>query len=83
MPSIDSTPEGRLVEASSMMSRGLGEAILLRTIMKNNPRIRERVLSTLRREIAAVGIRIDEAAWGHLVLANASELENSKAHVIE
>ena len=64
-------------------SVGLGEAVLLRTIMKNHPSIRDAVFRVLREQIARLGLTIDEESWQYLVVANTTELEHSLAHVIE
>lgn len=64
-------------------SAGLGEAILLRTIMKNHPAIRQAVFNVLREQIATLDLAIDEECWQHLVIASSTELEPSLMHVIE
>jgi hypothetical protein len=61
----------------------LGGAILLRTLMKNYPVLREEIVNTLRHKIAALGVSLPEETWRHLVVASALELEHSHSHVIE
>jgi hypothetical protein len=61
----------------------LGGAILLRTLMKNYPVLREEIVNVLREQIAACGVSLPEETWRYLVFASALELEHSHAHVIE
>jgi hypothetical protein len=83
MDALTKTPATASRHETLNVPIGLGEAILLRTIMKNHASIREAVLDTLKKQVVALGVVINENAWEHLVLANAAELELSRAHVIE
>lgn len=68
---------------SSSINFALAGATTLRALMKNHPEIRQSVFETLRDRVNALGVSMGDDVWRELVVANASELEHSKAHVIE
>jgi hypothetical protein len=64
------------------MRSAVGEATLLRTLMKNDPHIKRRVVNALKEEVGALGLAFDDAVWDRLIIASTSELESSRAHVV-
>ncbi len=58
------------------------EAVLLRTIIKNNQLINQKLKAMLKDKCNELGVHFSEQMWRHVVIAHSSELEQSLAHVI-